>query len=273
MMNAANTMDNMKNIKKKVSAKWFLWVIVGCVAMLIAASVRNIVLQYGYGEINGIIAFVAVFGFSIACYAIIVEGLFILFDRIFKQTSSSNNIVIDYEAKRESTITENESRRMAIEQKTISYIIDTMTPYLAKEDIALLIDNVAEFWHSTFRPEFPESKSVCPNGLTTTDLMHFGWNIARPFQKSGAHTAVFLKSVFADTFRNTEVHTIERKLRSNPNVGNITIDTGLCGCRSVRKTERRKDKTATPNAKDVALADMMNDDYIGNSLIDDEIVA
>lgn len=244
----------MKNITKKTSTRWFLWVMVGSVAALIAAAVRNKVLQYGYGEVNGIIAFVTVFGIGIACYAILVEALTHLFDRFFKPTPKSNNIIIDYAAKRETTINENESRRMAMEQGVISYIVETMSPYLTKEDVTLLIDNVAEFWHSSFRPEFPVSRIVRPDGLTTTDLMHFGWNIARPFQKSGSHTAAFLKSVFADTFSNTEVHTIERKLRTNPNSGIIKINADICRQKPSHRTMLHKDTPAPTDPKEAALA-------------------
>lgn len=275
MMSGANTTRDMKHTKD-ISAHWFLWAMIGCVALLIAAEVRNKVLQYGYGEINGAIAFLATFGIGIACYAILVEALTHLFGMIFKSPRHGKNILIDYVSKREGAINDNEARRMAMEQRLITYEGETMAPYLKKEELSRLIDNIAEFWHSSFRPEFPITMAVRTTGLTTTDLMHLGWNIAKPFHKSGAHTAIFLKSVFAEAFSNTEVYTIERKLRSNPNVGVIKIDAYIGSDKkadAVKPAMKEASVPKTADAKTAALSDMMNDDFIENSLINDGDVA
>lgn len=275
MMSVANTKNNMKNTKKTPS-HWFLWIMVGCVVLLLATAVRDKVLQHGYGEVNGTIAFLTTFGIGIACYAILVDGLTYLFDRLFKKPRQGSNILIDYASKREGAINDNEARRLAMEQRLITYVGETMSPYLKKEELSRLIDNIAEFWHSSFRPEFPITMAVRTTGLTTTDLMHLGWNIAKPFHKSGAHIAIFLKSVFAEAFSNTEVYTIERKLRSNPNVGVIKIDADIGGEQQAAALKPKMKKSSVPktaDAKAAALSDMMNDDFIENSLIDDEEVA
>ena len=63
-----------------------------------------------------------------------------------------------------------------------------------------------------------------PAELTTSDMMHFGWNIAKPFNKYNLHTAHFLKQAFPYTFKDVEVCTIERKLTCNGTQGRIKID-------------------------------------------------
>ena len=194
------------------------------------------------------------------------------------------------------TISQRETRRLkkhkqrilAIEKKVITYVGDVMSPHLSKKDLSLLIENVINFIHLNFAPNFDASLSVkTTRTLTTADLMHFGWNIAKPFRKSGSHTALFLKQVFADAFRNTELQTIERKLRNNPMKGTIKINADICGNKQsdVREqaenqasTKAPKVKPKTLSAKECALADMADEDVpmpynLGDNIEDDEDAA
>lgn len=154
--------------------------------------------------------------------------------------------------------------------------------------MSILIENVINFIHLNFAPNFDAAASVKTSRvLTTADLMHFGWNIAKPFRKSGAHTALFLKQVFADAFCNTELQTIERKLRNNPMVGTIKINPDICGYKRSEKVQKegnratskmQKSKSESFSAKECALADMADDDVpmpykLGDNIEDDEDAA
>ena len=88
-----------------------------------------------------------------------------------------------------------------------------------------IINIVTEFIHTFGVPDFSEDMAIrLPAELTTSDMMHFGWNIAKPFNKYNLHTAHFLKQAFPYTFKDVEVCTIERKLTCNGTQGRIKID-------------------------------------------------
>ncbi len=44
--------------------------------------------------------------------------------------------------------------------------------------------------------------------------MQFGWNIGNQFKKTGIETATFVKRVFAERLKESEISTIKRKLRA-----------------------------------------------------------
>ncbi len=168
------------------------------------------------------------------------------------KAKNNDNLVINYATTRDKTLKKQEQRILAIEKKVITYVGDVMSPYLSKGDLSILIENAINFIHLNFAPNFDASASVKTSRvLTTADLMHFGWNIAKPFRKSGAHTALFLKQVFADAFRNTELQTIERKLRNNPMAGTIKINPDICGCKGSEDVQkegnRATSKIKSPN--------------------------
>ena len=88
-----------------------------------------------------------------------------------------------------------------------------------------IINIVTEFIHTSGVPDFSEDMAIrLPAELTTSDMMHFGWNIAKPFNKYNLHTAHFLKQAFPYTIKDVEVCTIERKLTCNGTQGRIKID-------------------------------------------------
>lgn len=100
-----------------------------------------------------------------------------------------------------------------------------MSPFVDKEVVEKIINIVTEFIHTSGVPDFSEDMAIrLPAELTTSDMMHFGWNIAKPFNKYNLHTAHFLKQAFPYTFKDVEVCTIERKLTCNGTQGRIKID-------------------------------------------------
>ena len=288
----------MKNISKN---NWALWLLMASVFMMMALAAREVAVEKGFEPLYVNVVFVSTFSILIALYAIIIDILTPILDWAFKRmgfkaktkiestkAKNNDNLVIDYATTRDKTLKKQEQRILAIEKKVITYVGDIMSPYLSKQDLSILIENVINFMHLNFAPNFDASVAVkTTRVLTTADLMHFGWNIAKPFRKSGAHTALFLKQVFADAFRNTELQTIERKLRNNPMCGTIKINPDICGnkqsverkdSRGVKTTIPQKHNTESVSAKECALADMADDDVpmpyeLGNNIEEDEDAA
>lgn len=288
----------MKNISKN---NWALWLLMASVFMMMALAAREMAVEKGFEPLYANVVFVSTFSILIALYEIIIDILTPIFDWAFKKwgftsntkeeltkAKNNDNLVIDYATTRDKTLKKQEQRILAIEKKVITYVGDVMSPYLSKQDLTILIENVINFIHLNFAPNFDSSTAVKTSRvLTTADLMHFGWNIAKPFRKSGAHTALFLKQVFADAFRNTEVQTIERKLRNNPMAGTIKINSDICGNKKSEEAQKecnratpkiQKSKSESVSAKECALADMADDDVpmpyeIGDNIADDEDAA
>lgn len=141
------------------------------------------------------------------------------------ETPTPKKIVIDYEGRREEAKKRQEDRAYEKEANVILYVGYTMSPFVDKDVVEKIINVVTEFIHTSGVPDFSEDMAIrLPAELTTSDMMHFGWNIAKPFNKYNLHTAHFLKQAFPYTFKDVEVCTIERKLTCNATQGKIKID-------------------------------------------------
>lgn len=141
------------------------------------------------------------------------------------ETPTPKKIVIDYEGRREEAKKRQEDRAYEKEANVILYVGYTMSPFVDKDVVEKIINIVTEFIHTSGVPDFSEDMAIrLPDELTTSDMMHFGWNIAKPFNKYNLHTAHFLKQAFPFTFKDVEICTIERKLTCNGTQGRIKID-------------------------------------------------
>lgn len=141
------------------------------------------------------------------------------------ETPTPKKIVIDYEGRREQVRQRQENKVYEKEERVILYVGYTMAPFVNKETVEKIIDAVTEFIHCKGVPDFPKEMAVTlPDELTTTDMMHFGWNVGKPFIKYNLHTAHFLKQIFPYTFKDCEICTIERKLKSDKLKGLIKIN-------------------------------------------------
>ena len=214
------------------------------------------------------------------------------------ETPTPKKIVIDYEGRREQAKKQQDDRAYEKEEHVILYVGYTLSPFVDKHIVEKVIDAVTSFIHTQGVPEFFDDEAIdLPDTLTTTDMMHFGWNIAKPFKKSNPHTAHFLKQVFAQKFKDVEVCTIERKLKSNGSQGNIKINENVARFeipsedepvgkvepetpQRIKKTipqkvtkvtkSSKRSKSANP-AMMAALADMELEPYSpGDSILDDD---
>lgn len=141
------------------------------------------------------------------------------------ETPTPKTIVINYEERKAQHKQKQEDRAYQKEENVIKYIGYTLAPLVEIEVLNKIVDAVTAYIHCEGVPEFYDDESILlPDTLTTTDMMHFGWNIAKPFKKPNPHTAHFLKQVFAKKFKDVEVCTIERKLKYNGTQGTIKIN-------------------------------------------------
>ena len=250
--------------------------------LALSAGARKLAIDYGWSDFNANILFIVSFiALSIAYlvfHELSVKLFQPLFDKLFKKlgfTPRADNetkderIVIDYAATREERIRKQEKRYMVLEGRVIQYVGDTISPYMTDSALSKFVELCCEFFHMKLAPDFQASDALkVSDELSTMDLMHFGWSIAKPFRKPCGHTALFLKQVFPDVFRNTEVFTIEKKLCLSPMQGRIKINRNvdkygmtesLVDTQTTVKTSKKIKTKAKCSAKQAALSDMLEE--------------
>ncbi|RXE69766.1 hypothetical protein [Xylanibacter muris] len=264
------------------------------VFLALSAGARKMALDLEWSEFNANIAFIVSFIAMSVIYLVFhdlsVKILQPMFECLFKRlgfkprtdvVKRDDMIVIDYGTTREQKKRKQEERVIALESKIVKYIGEIMSPYTTEQQLSKLIELSCEFIHTKLAPDFRDSDAVIVSEeLSTTDLMHYGWNIAKPFGKPCGHTALFLKQIFPVAFRNTEVYTIEKKLRLNPMQGIIKIDKDIAVNRSEVLTPehaackkpspmKKKVKTGSKSAQEAAIADMLEEGFSGTTDLED----
>jgi len=108
----------------------------------------------------------------------------------------------------------------------IRYTQEKFAPYTSDEEInrfcIYLINFLKEGKYDNVIP-------IRLDTFKTIDLMHFGWNFWNYYKGKNErkNVAIFLKTVFPHTFKDTELPTIEKLLSSRPNEGIIKIKKDL----------------------------------------------
>lgn len=282
-------------MRKQLSENWQLWILMASIFLALSAGARKLALDYGWSDFNAnilfIVSFIALSIVYLVFHELSVKLLQPLFDKLFRKLGftprmdnepKDDRIVIDYGATRKERIRKQEKRYIDLEGRVIRYAGDTMSPYMSDASLSKLVELCCEFFHMKLAPDFQESDALkVSDELSTMDLMHFGWNIAKPFRKPCGHTALFLKQVFPDVFRNTEVFTIEKKLCLSPMQGRIKINRNvdMYGMNersvdtptSVKPTKKDKTKTKC-TAKQAALADMLEEGMSDGFNLEDSLI-
>lgn len=119
----------------------------------------------------------------------------------------------DLDSIREKHLLEQQEHKEKLLETALEYTRTTFAPYADDENIERLCDYVADYYNAI---DLKGVKPVRVKELTTYDLCHFGWNIwnhFRPIRKNRQEDiAVFLKIVFAQSFKETDIETIRKKL-------------------------------------------------------------
>ena len=110
-------------------------------------------------------------------------------------------------------------------EKVLSYTKQTMVAYLGEEDLNRLCTYVAEYSSGDTLQKISPVK-VDPQ-LKSIDIIHFGWNIGKAFDRKRIHTATFIKNVFAHTLSDLKISTIERKMSHTESECRIKLDRNI----------------------------------------------
>lgn len=143
--------------------------------------------------------------------------------------STTNNTSIEesnqpseYEIFRANAMDEKERASQEKLDKVLSYTKNNLVLYLSETDLNRLCGYITEYYLSDSLPKVEQIKVDAQ--LKTIDIMHFGWNIGKAFGKPRLQTATFIKRVFAHTFRDSEISTIERKMSHTESECKIKLD-------------------------------------------------
>ena len=128
----------------------------------------------------------------------------------------------EYEISRANAMAEKERASQEKLDKVIAYTKQTLVLYLDEAALNRLCGYVTEYYLSDTLPKVEPIK--VDSQLKTIDIMHFGWNIGKAFGKPRLQTATFIKRVFAQTLRDSEISTIERKMSHTESKCKIKMD-------------------------------------------------
>ena len=100
-------------------------------------------------------------------------------------------------------------------ENVLTSTVQELALYLTESELQQLCEHIRFFQYAT-ENEYKQIKIpiAVDATLKSIDLMHFGWNIGNQFKKTGIETATFVKRVFAERLKESEISTIKRKLRA-----------------------------------------------------------
>lgn len=107
---------------------------------------------------------------------------------------------------------ENIKRKVLIMEAIREYVTYTVAPYLKKEDVLILLENIncMAIGHTS---SYKSILSDLNNPLRSPDLRHLAWNIGERLGISNRERAIFIKASFPFELRDATVEYLERNLR------------------------------------------------------------
>jgi hypothetical protein len=223
-------------MKNNILEQIILYIIVVCVALVIATLARISAAAMGFDGFTTFMVFIITFAILVVVYLSIhafLQGLMLsciekrlskipYFRRKIKSIPVTNEIPKNI-IEQEPVLSLDDIRNKQLQNKTkqqkeklniaLDYTRKTFAPYVSDEQIELLCENI-QLYVDKLGLETLQPVKVSED-LTTIDIYHFGWNIWNHFQVSDQmQVARFLKTVFVHTFREVEdIETIKKKLK------------------------------------------------------------
>lgn len=142
-----------------------------------------------------------------------------------KETDTNPPPSMDYAQIRLSAMKAKEQAEQEKLATVLTYTRESFAPYMKEEDLNILCEYICLFHADKDIPKNARTVKV-DSAIRTIDLMHFGWNIGYQFSKSGTQIATFIKRVFAEALKESEISTLKSKLRLDGKC-TIKIDTTL----------------------------------------------
>lgn len=239
---------------KKLEKQTLTWLVFSA-NVIVGAMARQMVLHRGLDAFNGYVAF----GICILMLTVIYVNLQELFKKTLspffetlfmkfpnygkkgkveiedketteeeswtKETDTNPPPSMDYAQIRLSAM---KAKKQAEQEKlatVLTYTRESFAPYMKEEDLNILCEYICLFHADKDIPKNARTVKV-DSAIRTIDLMHFGWNIGYQFSKSGIQIATFIKRVFAEALKESEISTLKSKLRLDGKC-TIKIDTTL----------------------------------------------
>lgn len=229
-------------MKNNILEHIILYVLMVCVSLVIATLVRISAVSLGVDDFTAFITFIIVLAVQLVVYLsihVVLQDLMlpwigkglakIPFFR--KKLESRQTPIVEQNENYEPISLEqirNEQQRSKskdLEDKlniTLDYTRKSFALYLSDQDLELLCLNVQIYVNKL---DIANLKAVRVKELTAIDLRHFGWNVWNYFKpRNQMDIAHFLKIVFPNIFRETEVESIKRHLKDDELKGVVKIE-------------------------------------------------
>lgn len=133
-------------------------------------------------------------------------------EEIDEEKKHSYSYLDKYAMLQENIEKENIKRKILIMEAIREYVTYTVAPYLKKEDVLILLENIncMAIGHTS---SYKSIRSDLNNPLRSPDLRHLAWNIGERLGISNRERAIFIKASFPFELRDATVEYLERNLR------------------------------------------------------------
>lgn len=228
-------------MKNNILQHIILYVIMVCVSLVIATLVRISAVSLGVDDFTAFITFIIVLAVQLVVYLsihVVLQDLMLpwigkglakipFFRRKLENRQApiveqnENYEPISLEKIRNE---QQQSKSKELEDKlntALDYTRKSFALYLSDQDLELLCHNVQIY---VKKLDIANLKAVRVKELTAIDIRHFGWNVWNYFKpRNQMDVAHFLKIVFPNIFRDTEVESIKRHLKDDELKGLVKI--------------------------------------------------
>ena len=133
-------------------------------------------------------------------------------EEIDEEKKHGYSYIDKYEVLQKEMEEQNTKRKLLIMEAIREYVTYTVAPYLKKEDVLILLENIncMAIGHTS---SYKSIRSDLNNPLRSPDLRHLAWNIRERLGISNRERAIFIKASFPFELRDATVEYLERNLR------------------------------------------------------------
>lgn len=133
-------------------------------------------------------------------------------EEIDEEKKHGYSYIDKYEVLQKEMEEQNTKRKLLIMGAIREYVTYTVAPYLKKEDVLILLENIncMAIGHTS---SYKSIRSDLNNPLRSPDLRHLAWNIGERLGIPNRERAIFIKASFPFELRDATVEYLERNLR------------------------------------------------------------